>query len=224
MRANELAVLHVQHHIGGFCHCRVVGDDDDAAVIFVSEPVEDLHDVLAVGAVQVARGLVGQDDLAAGGQGAGDGDPLLFAAGEHIGQPLELILLQPHLEELFPCDGICFLAADLADVEGICRVLQDGQVLEQVEVLVDDGHMVETVRVPVDFVGGSPIQIDGAGGGDIQTGQQAEKCGLAAAGAADDGVDQPLLKFTGHPVHRPDGLVCVAVFICNFPCTQYTHF
>lgn len=78
-----------------------MGDDDGTAVILVGEPVEDLHDVAAVGAVQVTGGLVGQDDLDTGGQGAGDGSPLLLTAGEHIGRTIEVTArLYAHLTEM----------------------------------------------------------------------------------------------------------------------------
>src|SRR6266404_2203534 len=46
------------------------------------EPGEQLHDLLALGAMQVARGLVGQEELRARDDRACDAYELLLAAGE----------------------------------------------------------------------------------------------------------------------------------------------
>ena len=67
-------------------------DDDDAAAVFVRQRTQDPDEVLGVFAVQTAGGFVRQYDLAAGGQGAGDGHPLLLAAGERAGETAQVLL------------------------------------------------------------------------------------------------------------------------------------
>ena len=57
----------------GMCHL-----DDGCA--FAVEPLEQLHDRLALGGVWVAGRLVGQDQCRAGDDRAGDGDQLLLPA------------------------------------------------------------------------------------------------------------------------------------------------
>ena len=52
-------------------------------------------------AVQVSGGLVGQDDFRLREQGPGDGDTLLLAAGEVVGEVLELILEAQGADDLF---------------------------------------------------------------------------------------------------------------------------
>ena len=55
------------------------------------------HDLLAVGGVEIAGGLVGQDQLRGGDEGAGDGDALLLAAGELL-RPVARAM--PHADPL----------------------------------------------------------------------------------------------------------------------------
>ena len=112
----EFTVLHLQHPVSAGGDFGVVGDDDDAVVFVVGQILENLHNVTAVFRVQIVGGLVGQDQLTAGGQGSGDGHPLLLTAGEHIRKTPELILFQPHLEQPGLCQGIRFLPGRFSDI------------------------------------------------------------------------------------------------------------
>ena len=47
---------------------------------------EEFHDLPATLAVERGSGFVGEDQAGLVGQGAGDGDALLFAAGERFGE------------------------------------------------------------------------------------------------------------------------------------------
>jgi len=60
----------------------VVGDNDDAGLPLVRDLAEEVHDLAASDAVEGGGGLVGQHEGGLVGQGAGDGDALLLAAGE----------------------------------------------------------------------------------------------------------------------------------------------
>jgi hypothetical protein len=59
-----------------------VGDQDEGEAAFAPEPVEQGDDVVPGAGVEVARRLIGQQDLGLFDQGAGDADPLLLAAGQ----------------------------------------------------------------------------------------------------------------------------------------------
>ena len=59
-----------------------MGDEDEGGAFDAVEVEEEVEDVRAVGGVEVAGGLVGEDDGRAQDEGAGEGDALLFAAGE----------------------------------------------------------------------------------------------------------------------------------------------
>ena len=68
-----------------------MGDDDDGLSEAVAEVEEKLVDVFLGIAVQVARGLVGQNDAGAVDNGSGNGYPLLLPAGEFGGLVLQSV-------------------------------------------------------------------------------------------------------------------------------------
>src|SRR5688572_223366 len=75
------AVLDMDRPVGAVGDPRVVGDHDQGAPL-TSQLLEQVQDVLAARGVEVAGGLVGQDQVGLAGQGAGDGDPLHLPARE----------------------------------------------------------------------------------------------------------------------------------------------
>ena len=66
--------------VGVAGRCRVVGDHDDGLAELPHRPAQEAQHLGAGPRVQVAGGLVGEDDLGPAGQRPGDGDPLLLAA------------------------------------------------------------------------------------------------------------------------------------------------
>src|SRR5699024_650840 len=81
-RWSPCSVLHVENHVCRLGNNGIVGDEDDAAIFFVGQPLQNPDNIPAVFLVQIAGRLVGQDDLAACRQGSCDGDPLLLTAGQ----------------------------------------------------------------------------------------------------------------------------------------------
>src|ERR1700678_3870590 len=82
MLLEEQAVGEPQHALPvGGVRFRMRHLDDRDAVVLVQLP-EKLHDLAALVRVEVARGLVGQDELWARDQRPGHGDQLLLAAGK----------------------------------------------------------------------------------------------------------------------------------------------
>ena len=65
-----------------FHHRHLVGDDHHGDAQPLVDVLDQLQDVLGGLGVQGGGGLVAQQDLGVGGQGPGDGDALLLAAGE----------------------------------------------------------------------------------------------------------------------------------------------
>ena len=64
---------------------RIVGDHDDGAALGMELAQQPEDDLFVLG-VQIAGGLVGQDDLRIVDEGAGNADALLLAAGKLRGQ------------------------------------------------------------------------------------------------------------------------------------------
>ena len=78
---DDQAVAHPDDPLGVLGDVVFVGDHDDGLARVV-EPAEHLHDLVAGLGVEVARRLVGEDDVRVVDQRAGDRDALLLAAGE----------------------------------------------------------------------------------------------------------------------------------------------
>ena len=97
--AVDAAVLHADDPLGVAGHALLVGDQDDR-LPFRVELIEQGQDVLAGLAVEVAGRLIGQQDAGIADQGAGDGDPLLLAAGELVGTVLDPVAQAHALEHL----------------------------------------------------------------------------------------------------------------------------
>ena len=78
---SDFPVAHVEDAIGDLGGFGVVGDHQDGLVELAAGLAEHLEDSVGVLGVEVAGGLVGEDDGGAVDEGAGDGYALLLAAG-----------------------------------------------------------------------------------------------------------------------------------------------
>ena len=63
-----------------------MSDEHEGRLRLVGELAEEAEDVFAVGGIEITGGFIGEDERGAVDEGAGDGDALLFAAGELGGQ------------------------------------------------------------------------------------------------------------------------------------------
>ena len=77
----HLAVLHGVDAVGHVEEGVVVGGCDDGHALVRDHFSEESEDGLSVVGVEFAGGFVGEYDVGSHGDGAGDGDSLLFAAG-----------------------------------------------------------------------------------------------------------------------------------------------
>ena len=89
----DQAVLDVDDAVGVGLQARVVGDADHRRAVLLGGALQQADDDLAVLAVERGGGLVGEQQLRVLGQGAGDGDALLLAAGQ-LGRALVQARLQ----------------------------------------------------------------------------------------------------------------------------------
>ena len=89
------AVLDVNDPVGPGFQARVVGHADHGGAVFGGGPAQQADDHLAVFAVERRGRFVGEQDLRVLGQGAGDRDALLLAAGQGVG-PLVQTMTQAH--------------------------------------------------------------------------------------------------------------------------------
>ena len=158
-------------------------DDDDGETLAAVELAEHVHDFDRGGGVEVAGGLVGEQDARVVDEGARDGDALLLAAGELRGGVVHALFEADEADELERA------AADLG--VGQRRVVvgrRHHDVLErrgarqQVEVLKDEADAVVAqagalVGVePGDVAAVNPVL---AAAGVIQAAEDVQQGGLA---------------------------------------------
>ena len=197
---DDHSVVHGDHAAGAGGEGLVVGDHDDGLAA-VGDHLEDFGHFFAVGAVEISGGFVGEDDGRLVGQGTGNGDALLLAAGEAVGFALELFE-QAQLLEQNRCavEGGGF--AEPAELEhGEGDVFLGGEFLEQVVELEDEADLFVAeageIRV-VELHRILAIDEDAAGGIEafavfihlrrpIEAAEKIEECALARAAGADDG-------------------------------------
>ena len=153
------------------------------------EVVDEAQDFGAGVGVEIAGGLVGEEDGRLEGQGAGDGDALALAAGELVGQVVEAVVEADELEQAAGA-RFDFLAREAFEVEREGHVLDAGERGEEVEELEDEADFVaaEAGEVVIGERGdGLAVDADFAGGGAVEAADQVEEGGLSGAGGADDG-------------------------------------
>ena len=131
----DLTVAQDVDNIGGGGDLRVVRNQQDGRAKFAVETREGGTKLGGGGRIQVASGLVGQDDVRVHREGPGDGGALGLTAGEAVGG-LVAAMRQPHQtqERLHPLGG------DIAAIEerGQCDILCDGEGRNEVTILKDD--------------------------------------------------------------------------------------
>ena len=106
---DDPAVGEEDHAVGVRRRDRVVGDHHDGLAVVVDAAAEQVEHLGARLRVEVAGGLVGEDDPRPADQRPGHGDPLLLAAGELVG-----LVVQPVAEADGVDDRVVPLAVGLA--------------------------------------------------------------------------------------------------------------
>ena len=167
-----------------------VGDHDDGGARGV-EVAEEVHDVETVVAVEVAGGLVAEDELRVGDDRAGHGDTLLLPAGELlriVARPVDDAHALQHLVDFR-------LALRLAESEIAQRqlhVFENVHVVDKVEALEDETDDPTPKLQPVFLAQGGdlpPVEPVVARVGGIEESEDVEQGGLTATGRAHHGYE-----------------------------------
>src|SRR5690606_1058926 len=141
--------------------------------------------------VERAERLVEQHDLRVHGEGAGQADALLHAAGELVGVGLGVPLQADEGEDLAGPLVARRLRRAL-DLQPVRDVVDHLAVRQQAEVLEDHAHVVAAQLAELGGGGGDDVLAadrHAAGGGFDETGETPYEGGLAAAGQAHDDED-----------------------------------
>ncbi len=170
-----------------------VGYHDDGGASGV-EVAEQVHDVETVVAVEVAGGLVAEDELRVGDDRAGHGDTLLLPAGELlriVARPVDDAHALQHLVDLRP-------PLRLAEPEVAQRqlhVLEDVHVVDEVETLEHEADDAAPQLQPVFLAQGGDIpavEPVAARVRGVEESEDVEQGGLAATGRAHHGYELAL--------------------------------
>ena len=164
-----------------------MGDDDDGDAHGLVDGPQQLQDGAGGIGVQGAGGLIAQQILGIGGQGPGDSNPLLLAAGELGGELVRLVLQTHQLQKISgPLLRLPLLYA--GDLQREAHVLQHTSLLQQVEALEDHGNTSAHFQQLRLRQGGHVPAVDDdlAGAGPLQQVDAADEGAFAGAGKADD--------------------------------------
>src|SRR5690606_29080863 len=205
--------------VGDLAHARhVVGDGKGAraetAHAFDDEAVDDVRH----NRVEAGRRLVEKDDLRLGGDRAGEGDPLLHAAGQLRRPELSYIRAEADARQLLERDDLRLRsrhALTLDQAEG--DVLPDRQAVEQRAALEEHPelgvHALALARREMHDV--LSVDLDRAAIGVNDAEDRLEEHRLAGAGAADDDERLAAPDIEIHPLQHllaAEALVQIANF------------
>ena len=150
--------------------------------------------------------VVAEQDLGVGGEGAGDGDALLLAAGELGGKGFGPVAEADHVEQLLGALVGLFLG-HARELQGEADVGEGVALHEQVEAL--EYHADLASRGAQLLVGERghvrAVDCDGAAGGPLEQVHAADQRALARAGEADDAEDLARLDVEGDVLESVDG-------------------
>ena len=140
------------------------------------------------------------------GQGPGDGHPLLLAAGELIGQVVELVA-QAHLLQYLSGPLPALRLGDAGIHQRYLHIFQQVQLGQQVVLLKDEPQQLvadrcQLIGIHLPYV--PSVQQISAGGGDVQTADDVHAGGFSGAGLANDSHKFPLFDAHGDVVRRPN--------------------
>ena len=159
-----------------------MGDDDEGLLEALAALPQQAHDLGGVAGVEVARGLVGEDDGRGVHEGAGDGDALLLTSGELAGEVVHAPVEPEGVREL----SKPVLVHGAAVEEGGQRdVLPGAEDRDQVVELVDEADLATAedrellVGASVDVLAHEP---HGARGGAVDAAHEVQQGRLARSG------------------------------------------
>ena len=204
-----------------------MGDEHDRLAVFAVELAKQGENLGAAVGVEVARRLVGEDDLGLVHEGPGDGDALLLAAGE-LARLVIGPLSQTDQGEGFEPRLLGVLASDAGVVAGQEDVLEGGEGRDQVEVLEDEAHSAgpdlgssivgkrgHVLSREVELGSGAVVRV-----GSVEQAQDVHESALAGSGRAHDRYHLARLDrdldalegFDGVAAAQPVGLAEVSTF------------
>src|SRR5688572_20795451 len=187
----------VQPPLAALGELHIVRDEDERRAALAVHLEEKIDHVLAGGGIEVPGGLVGEEELGFGHEGARDGHTLLLAAGE-LARIVSEAFAQAHaLEHLARAARRVRSAKELERQHHVLERGERGQELERLE--HEAHHAAAKLRAPVlverEEVGA--VDPHAPARGNVQSGEESEKRGLSRARRAQDRHGLPFPHFEG---------------------------
>ncbi len=151
--------------------------------------------------VECAERLVHQEQLGAAGQGAGDGDALLHAAGELPGEPAGDVAEADEVQHGLGLPP-ALRPGHAADLEREFDIAPDGAPVQQAGLLEDEAVVPREARL----ARAPAADGDGARGGGGEVGDDPQQGALAAAAGAEQGDERAGAHVEPDPFQGGDGL------------------
>ena len=162
----------------------VVGDQQNGEAGALPELQQEVLHRFADLEIQSPEGFIQQQDAGVGGQGAGDGHPLLHAAGQFTGQLVGGFAEAHHFEEV----GRAF--ADLRRLHPL-QPHAEGHVFGGVQPRVKAVFLKHHAPIRTGAAHGLPVDADAAAAGVFQAGDQAQDRAFAGARTPHQGHELP---------------------------------
>lgn len=165
-----------------------MGDHDECGALFAVELDEEVEDDATVGGVEIAGGLVGEEDGGLGHEGAGEGDALLLTTTELdwvVGGAVE----EADLIEELTCTGhaVAGGTSEFVGEENVFFRSESGDQLVALEYEADFGAADARHAVFVEVSDVYAVEQDAARAWGVEASKKAKQRALAAAGSAHDG-------------------------------------
>lgn len=177
-RRGKLAVGHGEHAIGHFGEHGVVGDDDGEGAEFAIDTLDCFENEDAGFYIEGAGGFIAEQNVGAFGDGAGDGDALLFAAGELGGEMVGSRSEADEFEGFVGTHGVPGYFRDQADI------FAGGETGDEVVELKHKANDIAAVGGDAFFAGAADVPVaivEGAGGGLVEATDEIEQGRLPRA-------------------------------------------
>jgi hypothetical protein len=195
---HDLPGAHDGDHIGDReCLRLIVGDEHGGCSGFAEDPPDLAAHTIALRRVEVRERLIEEDHVGLGGEGAGEGDALLFPSGQFVRHAVGQIQESHQRQHVGDSAPPIPILDPVADVGG------DGHVREQCVVLEHHAHP-SSLRGDVDAPADdrSPGDRDLSGIRGLETGDDAQGGRLAASGGPHEAGDPSALNLQVEAVER----------------------
>jgi hypothetical protein len=146
-----------ENSVGSSGVVEIVSDHQESLLAFIDEPAQKIHDLAALDTIEVAGRFVGEEDDRLDDNRPGDGNALLFAAGELLG-PVPATMAQSDCLQGSFGEVPRFGARPAGDGQGQEHIFFGAERFEQMEGLEDEPEAVTAQQRAVVF--GQPGEID----------------------------------------------------------------